>query len=137
MLQPPLRQSGNPSTPEINNPTTKNIPQNEPSHSRGGKYNLRSSVNAKYSEVYRYRCAQNFIPAPFVCHFHSLLSLFHLFEHASFTFSLLGASINKKITSTKTNRIATFKIKQIAKYHCYHQDEKNGVLKQKFLQQPP
>ena len=39
MPQPPLRQSDNPSTPEINDPTTEKIPQNETSHSRGGKYN--------------------------------------------------------------------------------------------------
>ena len=41
MLQPPSKQSDNLSTLEINNPTTENNPQNEPGHSRGGKYNLR------------------------------------------------------------------------------------------------
>ena len=30
MPQPPSKQSDNPSTPEINDPTTENIPQNEP-----------------------------------------------------------------------------------------------------------
>ena len=33
--QPPFRQSDTPAVPEINDPTTENIPQNEPSHSRG------------------------------------------------------------------------------------------------------
>ena len=54
MPQPPLRQSDIPSTFEINDPTTKNIPQNEPSHSSGGRYNLRRNSNPKYSEIYRY-----------------------------------------------------------------------------------
>ena len=45
MTQPPLEQSDTPSTLEINNPTTENTPQTEPSHSRGGKYNLRPSLN--------------------------------------------------------------------------------------------
>ena len=39
MPQPLSTQSDNPSTLDINDPTTKNIPQNEPSQSRGGKYN--------------------------------------------------------------------------------------------------
>ena len=33
MQQPPSRQSDNPSTLEINDPTTEIIPQDEPSHS--------------------------------------------------------------------------------------------------------
>ena len=37
MPEPPSRHSDNPSTPEINDPATENIPQTEPSHSRGGK----------------------------------------------------------------------------------------------------
>ena len=65
MPQPPLRRSHNTSTAEINNPTTENIPQIEPSHSRGGKDNLRPNPNPHYSEIYRYRCVQQFIRAPF------------------------------------------------------------------------
>ena len=51
MLQPPSRQSDNHSTPEINDPTTKTIPQTEPSHSRGGKYNLRPNPNQKLTDI--------------------------------------------------------------------------------------
>ena len=54
MTQPPLGQSDTLSTFEINDPTTEDIPQTEPSHSRGGKYNLRPSHNPNYSELYRY-----------------------------------------------------------------------------------
>ena len=54
MTQPPLGQSDTPSTFEINDPTTGNIPQTEPSHSRGGKQNLRPDPNPNYSEIYRY-----------------------------------------------------------------------------------
>ena len=54
MPQPPSKQNDNPSTPEINDPTTENIPQNEPSHFRGGQYNLRPNPNPNYSEIYRY-----------------------------------------------------------------------------------
>ena len=54
MPQPPSRQTDNPSTLEINDPTTENIPQNKTSHSRGGKYNLRPNPNPNYSEIYRY-----------------------------------------------------------------------------------
>ena len=54
MTQPPLVHSENPSTFEINDPTTENIPRTEPSHSRGGKYNLRPNPNPNYSEIYRY-----------------------------------------------------------------------------------
>ena len=54
MTQPPLGQSDTPSTLEINDPTTEDIPQTEPSHSRGGKYNLRPESNPNYSELYRY-----------------------------------------------------------------------------------
>ena len=52
--QPPSRQSDNPSTLEINDPITENIPQNTPGHSRGGNYNLRPNPNPNYSEIYRY-----------------------------------------------------------------------------------
>ena len=54
MPQPPLRHSDNPSTPGIKNPTTENIPQSEPSHSRGGNFNLRPNPNHKCTEKYRY-----------------------------------------------------------------------------------
>ena len=54
MPQPPLRQSDTPAAPEINDPTAENSPQNEPSHSRGGRYNLRPNPNPNYSEIYRY-----------------------------------------------------------------------------------
>ena len=54
MPQPPLKQSDTPATPEINDPTSENIPQNEPSHSRGGQYNLRPNPNPHYSEMYRF-----------------------------------------------------------------------------------
>ena len=54
MTQPPLGQSDTPPTFEINDPTTEDIPQTEPSHSRGGKYNLRPNPNPNYSEIYRY-----------------------------------------------------------------------------------
>ena len=53
MPKPPSRRSDNPSTLDINDPTTENFPQNEPSHSRGGKYNLRPNPNPNYSELYR------------------------------------------------------------------------------------
>ena len=54
MQQPPLRWNGNPSTLESIDPTTEIILQNEPSHSRGGKYNLNANPNPNYSEIYRY-----------------------------------------------------------------------------------
>ena len=54
MPKPSLKRSDTTSTLEINDPTTENIPQNEPSHSRGGRYNLRPNPNPNYSEIYRY-----------------------------------------------------------------------------------
>ena len=60
MPQPPSRQSDNPSTLEINDPTTENTPQIEPSHSRGSKYNLRPNPNPNYSELFRYWLLQRF-----------------------------------------------------------------------------
>ena len=54
MTQPPLGQSDTPSTFEINDPTTEDIPETEPSLFRGGKYNLRPNPNPSYSEIYRY-----------------------------------------------------------------------------------
>ena len=53
MQQPPSRQSDNRSTLEINDLITEIIPQNNPSHSKGGKYNLRANPNPNYSEIYR------------------------------------------------------------------------------------
>ena len=53
-LQPPSRQSVNPSTIEIKDPTPDVVPQKEPSLSRGGNYNLRPNPNPDYSEIYRY-----------------------------------------------------------------------------------
>ena len=54
LTQPPLGQSDTPSTFEINDPTTEDIPQTQPSHSRGGTYNLRPNPNPNYSEINRY-----------------------------------------------------------------------------------
>ena len=48
MTQSPLGHSDTPSTLEINDPITGNIPQTEPSHSRGGRYNLRPNSNPNY-----------------------------------------------------------------------------------------
>ena len=52
ITQLPIGQSDTPSRFEINGPITENIPRTKPSHSRGGKYNLRPNPN--YSEFYRY-----------------------------------------------------------------------------------
>ena len=52
--QPSLVYSDTPSTLEINDFITETIPQNEPTHSRGGRYNLRPNPNPNYSEIYRY-----------------------------------------------------------------------------------
>ena len=54
MHQSPSKQSDHPSTLQINDPTTENFPQNEPSPSGGGKYNLRPNPNPNNSEIYRY-----------------------------------------------------------------------------------
>ena len=54
ITQPPSRQNDTPSTLEINDPIIENRPQTEPSHSRGGKYNLRPNPNPNYLELYRY-----------------------------------------------------------------------------------
>ena len=56
MPHPPSRQCDTPTTLEINDPTTENIPQTEPSHSRGGEYNLRPNPNPNYSEIYIDMC---------------------------------------------------------------------------------
>ena len=47
-------KSNTPSMLEISDPTIENIPQNKPSHSRGGEYNLRPNPNRNCSEIYRY-----------------------------------------------------------------------------------
>ena len=52
--QPSSRHCDKPSTSEIKDPTTESIPQNELSHYRGGKYNLRPNPNPNYSIIYRY-----------------------------------------------------------------------------------
>ena len=54
MTQPQLGHSDTPSAFEINDPTTEDIPQTQPSHSRSGTYNLRPDPNPNYSEIYRY-----------------------------------------------------------------------------------
>ena len=54
MPQSPSRYNDTHSTLEINDTISENIPQPEPSHSRGGKYNLRPNPNPNYSEIYRY-----------------------------------------------------------------------------------
>ena len=54
MTQPPLGQSDAPSTFAINDPTTEDIPQTQPSQSIGGTYNLRPNPNPNYSKKYRY-----------------------------------------------------------------------------------
>ena len=54
LTQPPLGQSDTPSTFEINDLNTEDIPQTEPSHSRGGTYNSRPNPNPNYSELNRY-----------------------------------------------------------------------------------
>ena len=66
MPQQPLRQSDTPAAPEINDPTTENIPQNEPSHSRGGKYNLHPNPNTNYSECTDIDVCKNLFK-PFSC----------------------------------------------------------------------
>ena len=89
MTQPPLGQSDTPSTFEINDSTTEDILQTEPSHSRGGTYNLRPNPNPNYSELYRYWCVQNFIDAPF----RVLLSICNILNaHHSFSFLFFGAN---------------------------------------------
>ena len=103
MPQAPSRQSDTPSTFEINDPTTEDIAQTEPSHSKGGRHNLRPNPNPNYSEIYRYRCVQNFILVPFVCHFHLSLSFF--LSHILQPFLFSGAYTHTYTdTSNKTNQ---------------------------------
>ena len=100
VTQPPLTQSDTSSTLDSNNPTAENTPKKESNHSRGGKYNLCPNPNPNYSETYRYRCVQNFILNPFVCHFCSLILSFAHTSFNSFLFSFWG--IDKlSISSTK------------------------------------
>ena len=92
MPEPPLRQSDTPSTLEINNPTTENIPQNDPSHSRGSTYNLRPNANPNYSEIYRYRRVQNFNSAHFATFLFFALDFFNFFAHTIQIFSFFGGT---------------------------------------------
>ena len=77
---------------EINDPTAESIPKDEPSPSRGGKYNLRPNLVHKCSEIYRYWRVQKFIQAPF----RMLFSISNFFlAHTSlnfFIFLVLGQS---------------------------------------------
>ena len=89
MTQPPLGHSDNPSTFEINDPTTEDIPQTGPSHSRGGNYNLRPNPNPNNSEINRYWRVQNSIQPLFVRQVHSSPSSFSFFfrtPHSHFSF---------------------------------------------------
>ena len=89
MTQPPLGQCDTSSTFEIKDPTTEDIPQTEPSLSRGGTYNLRPNPNPNNSKLYRYCCVQNFFDAPF----RVLLSFCKFLpEHHSFYFLFFGAN---------------------------------------------
>ena len=54
MPHPPSRHCDTPPTLGVNDPNAENIPQNEPSHSLGGKYNLRPNPDPNYSALYRY-----------------------------------------------------------------------------------
>ena len=54
LTQPRLGQSDTPSTFEINDPSTEDIPQTEPCHFRGGTYNLRPNPYPNSPEIYRY-----------------------------------------------------------------------------------
>ena len=106
--QASAQQSDNPPMLEINDPTTKLIPQNEPSHSRGGKYNLRPNPNPKYLELYRYWREQKFIPAPSVCLSSSLILLFsntHIIQ--LFLFSILKGKPILKLYINKSNSTLT------------------------------
>ena len=90
VTQPPSTQSDTSSTLDSNNPTAENNPKKESNYSRGGKYNLRPNPNPNYSEIYRYWCVQNFILAPFVCYFYSLILSFAHTSFKSFLFSFWG-----------------------------------------------
>ena len=102
--KPPSMQSDTSSTLDSNNPTAENIPKKESDYSRGGKYNLRPNPNPNHSEIYRYYCVQNFILAPFVCHFYSLILSF---AHTSLTscLFLFEAYTKLPIPSTKRNSL--------------------------------
>ena len=52
--QSPSRYNDTPSTIQINDPTTENIPQTKPNHPRGGRYKLSPNPNPNYSEINRY-----------------------------------------------------------------------------------
>ena len=102
MPQPPSRQSDNPPTLEINDPTTEMIPQDKPSHHRGGKCNLRPNPNPKYSEIYRYSCVQKLIQTFFPAVFSFFI--FNLFAHTLLNFfSVFWGQIHKNTTQQQLN----------------------------------
>ena len=53
MQQLPSRQSDKPSALGNNDHPTEIVPQNKPTHSRVGNYNVRPNPNSNYSEIYR------------------------------------------------------------------------------------
>ena len=64
---PSVRQWDPPSTIEVNDPASTEVPQDVPIYFGGGKYFLRSIQNRKFSEINRYWCARESITAPLVC----------------------------------------------------------------------
>ena len=126
MVQPPSRQSDNPSTLEINDPTTGIIPQNEPSHSRGGKYNLSPNPNPNYSEIYRYWCAQKFISAPFVCHSY-LIVFFFTRTSFNFFFSILWGQIHKT-TQNRLEQQYFNKQDRMSQFYSKRQDDSASAV---------
>ena len=115
MQHPPTRENDCLSTIEINDLNTENIPQNEPGNSRGCNYKWRPNPNSNYSEIYRYLCVQEFIPAPFMCHLYPLFFLTLLFllsAHTSLSVFFFGSkSIPKQKTSTTKIEHKTFSCK--------------------------
>ena len=92
MQQPPSRKSDNPSTLEINNPTTEIFTRDEHSHSGGGNYNLRLNPNPntqKYTDI----DVNNFLFQPLSCVI-LILQFYFFFAHIIqfLFFSILGAN---------------------------------------------
>ena len=52
MQHPPTRHRDHPSTIEMNDPTAKEVLQDEPNNSRSIKYNLRLNTNPACSDIY-------------------------------------------------------------------------------------